>query len=137
MREETEDMIARDRGFLGTATLYPSHLVIERGGIAAHVYELLGWHSVVRTSRIRVQSITGIDVIEPMTLPPLLVVRYPGCSLLSGDHWKDAMLENVHMLNFLDHRAFDTLYDELDRLVDGDRHATDAEPIDPSFWRHA
>lgn len=141
MQEEIEDMIARDQGFLGTATLYPSHLVIERTGISSHIYEFLGWHNVVRISHIQVETVTGIDVIVPMILPPLLVVRYPGCSLLSGDHWKDAMLENVHMLSFLDHRKFDMLYSELQRLISRERHRPvvghAADEFDPSLWRHA
>ncbi|NQW11372.1 MAG: hypothetical protein HQ481_16020 [Alphaproteobacteria bacterium] len=141
MQEKAEDMIAQDRGFLGTVTLYPTHLVIERSSVASHVYELLGWHNVIRTSRIQIAAVAGIDVIIPMILPPLLVVRYPGCSLLSGDHWNDAMLENVHMLSFLDHRGFDVLYRELERLVSGVRRrpamADKADTVDPSFLRHA
>lgn len=117
MYQANETVIAKDRGPLSRVTLHPSCLVIERSEELCELHELLGGHGMAIVSRIPIESITGIGLVTSLFLPPLMVIRYAGCSQLSGRTLSDALLENVHMLSLFDRRDFHTLYDALRTMI--------------------
>ena len=118
MHQANETVIARDRGPLSRVTLHPSYLVIERSEELCELHELLGGHGLAIISRIPIDQITGIGLVTSLFLPPLMVVvRYAGCSQLSGRTLSDALLENVHMLSLFDRRDFHRLHDALRTMI--------------------
>ena len=90
MHQANETVIARDRRPLSRVTLHPSYLVIERSEELCELHELLGGHGLAIISRIPIDQITGIGLVTSLFLPPLMVVRYAGCSQLSGRTLSDA-----------------------------------------------
>ncbi|MCR9176281.1 MAG: hypothetical protein NXI19_09815 [Alphaproteobacteria bacterium] len=122
MHHASETVIAKDRGPLSRVTLYPSCLVIERSEELCELQELLGGHGLAIISRIPIDRITGVGLVTSLFLPPLMVVRYAGCSQLSGRTLSDALLENVHMLSLFDRRAFHRLHDALRTMIAAPSH---------------
>lgn len=117
MYQANETVIAKDRGPLSRMTLHPSCLVIERSEELCELHELLGGQGLAIVSRIPIGSITGIGLVTSLFLPPLMVVRYAGCSQLTGRTLSDALLENVHMLSLFDRRDFHKLHDALRTMI--------------------
>jgi hypothetical protein len=118
MYEATETAIAKDRGPLSRMTLTPTSVIIERSEELCELQELLGGHGLAMVSRIPVDRITGIGLVTSLFLPPLMVIRYAGCSQLSGRTFSDALLENVHMLSLFDRRDHHRLYEALRNMID-------------------
>lgn len=112
-----ETVIAQDRGPLSRISLHPSCVVIERSEELCELHEILGGHGMAMVSRIPIDRITGVGLVTPLFLPPLMVIRYAGCSQLSGRTFSDALLENVHMLSLFDRLKFHILHDALRAMI--------------------
>lgn len=121
MEDSAERIIARCKGAFSTLTLFETHLAIDRSQFICDVHEVVFRSHPIRKSRIELAEITDLSLTASMLLPPLFVIRYAGCSQLTGAILHDAILENVHMLSFIDNRPFYALYHELDSMVSTQR----------------
>jgi hypothetical protein len=117
MEHSSDRAIARCRGLFGTLSLFDTHIVMERGHYICDLHEVILRSHPVRRSRIEIDSVTDVGMMASMFLPPLFVIRFPGCSQLSGDPLRDAVLENVHMLSLVDNRPFYDLYERLEAMI--------------------
>lgn len=145
MEHSAEQIVAHCSGAFSTLTLFETHLAIDRGQLICDFHEIVFRSHPVRKSRIEIAEITDLSLTASMILPPLFVIRYAGCSQLTGSILHDAILENVHMLSFVDNRPFYALYHALDDMIsefrsraldEGDTDAAPAEidaqdPSDP------
>lgn len=119
MAKATGREIGSARGFLGTITLYADRVQIVRHSIGGEFVELLGVPHALSETVVRLDRISGFEVVHPLLLPPLIVLQYPGSKPLSGPYWHDAVAENVHMMSFMDNRDLDPFTDLLDRALRG------------------
>ncbi|MFX4221083.1 MAG: hypothetical protein ACMVO3_08905 [Thalassobaculum sp.] len=124
-----EKVTAQCSGAFSTLTLYETHLSIDRTQFICDVHELVFRSHPIRKSRIEISEITDLGMTASIALPPLFVVRYAGCSQLTGYILHDAILENVHMLSFIDNRPFYALYHQLETMIAARRSAAGREPF--------
>lgn len=124
-----EKVIARCSGAFSTLTLYETYLSIDRTQFICDMHELVFRSHPVRKSRIELGEITDLGLTASMALPPLFVVRYAGCSQLTGSILHDAILENVHMLSFIDNRPFYALYHDLEGMISARRLAGTGDTV--------
>lgn len=134
MEHSAEDVIAQCTGAFSTLTLHRTHLAIDRGQFICDVHEVIFRSHPIRKSRIEISEITDLGMTASMLLPPLFVIRYAGCSQLTGSILHDAILENVHMLSFIDNRPFYDLYHALEGMISaGTRNVSDDAPFASSI----
>lgn len=117
MTEGTGRVLARMRGFAGRTELYGDRVRMVRDGVAAAMAELLGTFRAEAETVIRMDLITGFEIYRPLILPPLLVLHYAGSRPLSGNYWRDAFAENVHMAGFFDQRDVDDFAEAMEAAL--------------------
>ena len=117
MTEQNDPVIARMSGFAGRTELYEDRVRMVRDGVAAAMAEILHTFRAEAETTIRMDLITGFEVFRPMILPPLLVLHYAGSRPLTGNYWRDAFAENVHMAGFLDQRDLEHFVEELETVL--------------------
>ncbi|MDF1791485.1 MAG: hypothetical protein P1U88_06210 [Thalassobaculaceae bacterium] len=126
---DVDKAIARCSGTFSTLTLFETHLSIDRSQFICDVHEVVFRSHPIRKSRIELSEITDLGLTASMALPPLFVIRFAGCSQLTGSILHDAILENVHMLSFIDNRPFYALYHELECMISARRRPADPETV--------
>ena len=108
-------MIAHGTG--GRMELFADRIRIVKSGFLANVLDIVGVEGALVETVIPLDLISGFKVIEPLILPQVIVLSYPGSPSFSGSYLRDAFGENAQMMNIVDNRRFAALAEMLEERL--------------------
>lgn len=112
-------MVAHGVG--GAVELYPSMVVLKKGGVFGVLFELLGAHGTVLEKVIPIRNLAAVDIVRPLVLNDIIRFSYPGSAPLTGNYLADALAENALIMNVFDNREFYRLKERLEEMIESGR----------------